>query len=58
MLQADIEAEKAAIHQYRLHISMIQDDCINAVLNRIIHDEEYHIMILQQMIREGWEKVE
>ncbi len=58
MLQVDIEAEQAAIHQYRLHISMIQDDAVNAVLKRIIHDEEYHIMILQQLVREGWEKTE
>lgn len=58
MLQADIEAEKAAICQYELHISMIQDDCVNAVLDRIIQDEKYHIMILQQLIRNGWEKAE
>lgn len=49
MLQADIEAEKAAIRQYKIHINAIQDDYVNAVLKRIIQDEEYHIMILQSL---------
>lgn len=53
MLQADIEAEQAAIRQYRMHISAIQDDCVNAVLRRIIQDEEYHIMILQSLLSGG-----
>ncbi len=52
MLAADIEAEKAAIQQYRMHIKMIRDDCVVAVLARIIQDEEYHILILQSMRRE------
>lgn len=47
MLTADIEAEKAAIHQYRMHMKMINDPYIYAVLARIIKDEEYHIMLLQ-----------
>lgn len=50
MLQADIEAEQAAIRQYRKHIDEIRDDCVNAVLRRIIQDEEYHIMILQSLL--------
>ena len=53
MLQADIEAEEAAIQQYRTHINMIQDDCVNHVLKRIIQDEEYHIMILQSLLKNG-----
>lgn len=47
MLLADIEAERAAVHQYKTHMSMIRDRCVNAVLERIIKDEEYHIMLLQ-----------
>lgn len=31
---------------------MIQDGCVNAVLKRIIQDEEYHIMLLQAMLKE------
>ncbi|MCI9080045.1 MAG: rubrerythrin family protein [Lachnospiraceae bacterium] len=52
MLVADIEAEKAAIKQYRVHIQMIKDNCVNAVLERIIKDEEYHIMLLQVLLKE------
>lgn len=50
MVLADIEAEKAAINQYRAHIKMIQDKGVNDVLMRIIKDEEYHIMILQSLM--------
>lgn len=50
MLVADIEAEKGAIHQYEAHIKMIKDDCVNAVLRRIIMDEQYHIMLLRAML--------
>lgn len=52
MLMADIEAEKAAINQYRMHINMIKDNHVNAVLARIIKDEEYHIMLLQALLKE------
>lgn len=51
MLMADIESEKAAIHQYRMHMKLIKDNYINAVLARIIKDEEYHIMLLQILIK-------
>lgn len=50
MIWADIEGEKAAINQYRMHIKVIKDVHINAVLERIIKDEEYHIMILQSLM--------
>ena len=40
MLLADIESEKGAIYQYRMHMRMIKDNYINAVLARIIKDEE------------------
>lgn len=52
MLYADIQSEKDAIDQYRMHIRMINDDCVNAVLMRIIKDEEYHIMMLQAMLQD------
>lgn len=51
-LLADIESEKAAIHQYQIHIKAISDDKINAVLSSIIQDEEYHILILQNLLKE------
>lgn len=52
MLLADIEAENAAIKQYRLHIKMIKDNDVNAVLARIIKDEEYHIMLFLALLKE------
>ena len=52
MLLADIEAEKGAVSQYRMHIQMINDECIKNILERIILDEEYHIMLLQILIKE------
>lgn len=52
MLLADIEAEKGAINQYRMHMKMLRDDYVNVVLARIVKDEEYHIMILQALIQE------
>ena len=52
MLQADIAAEKDAIEQYQMYIKMIQDDCVDAVLARIIKDEEYHIMLLRNLMEE------
>lgn len=50
MICADIDAERSTINQYKLHINMIDDDCVNDVLLRIIKDEEYHIMILQSLL--------
>ena len=50
MLIADIESEKDAIRQYEMHIEMIRDNDVNAVLARIIKDEEYHIIMLQALM--------
>lgn len=52
MLLADIDAERAAIRQYQMHMKVIRDNYINAVLARIIKDEEYHIMLLQSLLQE------
>ncbi len=49
MIAANIEAEQAAIRQYQMHMKMIQDDHVNAVLARIIKDEEYHIFLLRSL---------
>lgn len=51
MLYAGIESEQAAVKQYRMHIKMINDPYICAILERIILDEEYHIMILKDLMR-------
>lgn len=50
MLIADIESEEDAIHQYKRHMEMICDNAVNAVLARIIRDEEYHIIMLQALM--------
>lgn len=50
MLRADIEGEQAAINQYRMHIGRIEDKYVNAVLARIILDEEYHILLLEALL--------
>lgn len=52
MIQTGISSEKEAIEQYQMHIKMIQDDCVTAVLARIIKDEEYHIMLLRGLLEE------
>lgn len=52
MILTNIESEKAAINQYTMHIKMINDNYVNAVLARIIKDEEYHIMLLRALLKE------
>lgn len=42
-LKADIQAEYEAIRAYQAHISAIHDPCIQALLRRIILDEQVHI---------------
>lgn len=53
MICVDIEGEKAAIKQYKMHISRMDDEYVNAVLARIIKDEEYHILLLQALLDEA-----
>lgn len=53
IISSNIEAERAAISQYEQHMRMIEDECVNAVLARIVQDEEYHIMLLQMMQGQG-----
>ena len=52
MFIADIESEKDAIRQYKMHMEIIRDDNVNAVLARIIKDEEYHIIMLETLMDE------
>lgn len=49
ILTTDIEDEKAAIKQYKETIIQIDDKYINAVLKRIILDEEFHIQLLTNL---------
>ena len=52
MILVNIQGEKEAIHQYKMHINSIKDIYVNAVLMRIIKDEEYHIMMLQALLEQ------
>ncbi|MDO5519087.1 MAG: ferritin family protein [bacterium] len=47
ILLAFIKGEEAAIGQYQDHINKINDPCINAVLERIVLDEQLHYSTLQ-----------
>lgn len=49
VIVSNVESERAAIKQYKMHMQMIKDDFVNRVLARIIMDEEYHIMLLQAL---------
>ncbi len=50
MILVNIESEKAAIQQYKMHMKLINDSDVNAVLARIIKDEEYHIFLLRALM--------
>jgi bacterioferritin len=47
-LAADIAAEKVAIQTYRQHQYLIDDLYIRQLLERIIRDEEHHLMLFSQ----------
>lgn len=47
-LHLDIEAEAKAIKNYKTHIKLIDDSYIQAILNRIIKDEERHIQLFNE----------
>lgn len=48
----DINSEKAAIANYRRHIELIGDKNIQKLLERIIMDEELHIIIFSYFLRQ------
>ncbi len=50
MLLLDINDEYKAIRQYEEHIKAIDDNCIKAILDRIIKDEKYHIELLTRLL--------
>lgn len=49
-LRSDIQGEEDAIRQYQAHIQMIQDPHIQALLTRIIKDEEHHIQLFSEQL--------
>lgn len=50
-LIADLDSEYKAIQNYRRHIDIIQDSYIQAILRRIILDEEVHIKLFREAIK-------
>jgi len=52
MLRENIDGEKAAIRQYKSTISLIKNDNITKILERIIVDEEIHIKTLVLLYNE------
>ena len=52
MLESDIKAEEQAIKNYRKAISLIDDDNIKGILERIILDEELHLKIFTDLKKE------
>lgn len=51
-LHKDIANERAAIENYRRRLEQIADSGVHAVLERIILDEEHHIVLYGQMLAE------
>lgn len=49
-LRADIQSEEIAIHNYRKHIQEIHDPYIQALLARIIKDEEHHLRLFRECL--------
>lgn len=49
-LKSDLDAEYAAIRKYREHISRIDDPGIQALLKRIILDEEVHVQLFKEAL--------
>ncbi|MDR3562195.1 MAG: manganese catalase family protein [Negativicutes bacterium] len=47
-LSADIAKEAAVIHNYNLHLKIIDDPFIKNLLKRILLDEELHLRLFQQ----------
>jgi bacterioferritin len=50
-LKSDLEAEYKAIRNYREHIARIDEENIQALLKRIILDEEVHVLLFKEALR-------
>jgi rubrerythrin len=50
-LRVMIEDEKAAIAKYRVAVENADSAPLKAVLERLLHEEEFHVDFLQQEIR-------
>jgi rubrerythrin len=50
-LRVMIEDEKAAIAKYRVAVEKADSAPLKAVLEKLLHEEEFHVDFLQQEIR-------
>ena len=50
MLRYNIKSEQEAVAAYRRHLALIKDVHIQALIERIIEDEEIHLSIFRQML--------
>ena len=50
-LRVMIEDEKAAINKYRVAVEVADSGQLKAVLERLLHEEEFHVDFLEQEIR-------
>jgi rubrerythrin len=46
-----VEDEQAAIAKYRIAMEHADSDQLKAVLEKLMHEEEFHVDFLQQEIR-------
>jgi rubrerythrin len=46
-----IEDEKAAINKYRLAMELADSEKLKTVLERLMHEEEFHVDFLEEEIR-------
>ena len=51
LLQNSLQGEKEAISKYQFQIQQIHDCHIQAILNRIIQDEEIHVHIFETLLQ-------
>lgn len=51
LLEADIESEKKAIYDYQRLIQVIDDKNIQAILKRIVLDEQLHMEIFKNLLK-------
>ena len=50
-LRVMIEDEKAAIAKYRIAVAKADSGSLKAVMEKLLHEEEFHVDFLQQEIR-------
>jgi rubrerythrin len=46
-----VEDEKAAINKYRVAVGKADSEELKSVLERLLHEEEFHVDFLEQEIR-------